>query len=1286
VRRSGVVGVALSVVLAISLMGAPGSGAAAAPSLPPLVVEDEQPGSTVPHSQRDRVLAESWRSSTDLAWATSGDAAGFHLLVAEARTGYTWRTAATLVEPGFPAGQWVGNACLTGSGHRAVVVYAPREFTNHAELFDRGAFAAVVDLRTGTVVKLPVQSTLAYYNPGCGAGETATLTQLGGTELGSTRIATVNALTGRVSTPLTIAGQVTSAVPASGGYVASLGHRLVQIGPDGAVRTLAKAQSAPFRLHPDATGGVAFQDWHGSTVRVRYTRGREVRTVATGALGEVRVTAGSGGQLFLTGERESVSGLPPEIRQLDVPADVTVSSRGELAVTRAAAWSLWKHPAGPFAPVEPGLAEPASIEAVVPDTGARLEFTVQPAAGTGRGGTASPAVRDPGGGAAFGSPTDPVEGEDERECSVPRNDPHTQVYQPTPQQVEWAVNLAVDGGLTFTRPADWKGSGLPAWSPQGMFPPIGLTGGGRVPEQIMLGILAQESNLWQATWHAVPGVTANPLIGNYYGRQIYDDTEENDWEIHWDEADCGYGVGQVTDGMELRDTQRTPTEQRAIAIDYATNIAAALRILESKWNLLHLPTVGMTINNDDPARIENWFYAVWAYNTGFYLPGQADDEAWGVGWANNPINPNYEPDRAPFLELTYADAADPQKWPYPEKVMGWAGHPIIKPNYRTADPDDVVGGYAQAWWTTEQNRVLVKPPLELFCDETNNCHPGERHENQFPDEPAGPCAEYDLRCWYHEPATWKPDCASTCGYRSPRYSVGDPEPPDGTSYPPNCGSSGLPSGALIIDDVPATVDPVRPCNRWWTNQGSFNLRFTAATDDGAYPSKIDFHQIGGGFGGHFWFAHTRNQHNLGETLRVDGEWRLNRELNGWARVLVHMPDHGAHTQQARYDVRLGDGTVKHRYLLQRTGQHRWVSLGAFQFRGTPSVTLSSFTRDGIGRDDVAWDAVAFQPLPGKPRHSVVALGDSYSSVRGASDPAGGDDYYHETDNNGGTAVQNDCHRSPHAWSRQVTLSGSASPVGARADAWDPNLDFHLVACAGAQTENLLPSGVSNAVGDPARGQLGEVSQLDRGFLDENTTLVMFSIGGNDARFGQVVANCVFNTELTHCFDAHLDNGARIGDEVPRLIAGPAEDSVVSVLREVHELAPNARIVLVGYPELFGDFNGTECELGIAPQEAQWMNEMSVLLRQHLGEAVQRARTEFGADAYLSDPIDDFQRKGLCDLEPAAIHGIVLDWTDGEVPFDAGDRVLVSNQSFHPNLLGASLYTQAVNATLRSMGL
>jgi hypothetical protein len=107
-------------------------------------------------------------------------ARGPHLLTADSSQAYQWHTLATLSEPGFATDLWTGNACVTGSGRRAVVVYAPREFTNKPQLMEHGAFAAVVDLASGKVTKLPDQVTLAYFNPGCGTDETAVLTQEAG--------------------------------------------------------------------------------------------------------------------------------------------------------------------------------------------------------------------------------------------------------------------------------------------------------------------------------------------------------------------------------------------------------------------------------------------------------------------------------------------------------------------------------------------------------------------------------------------------------------------------------------------------------------------------------------------------------------------------------------------------------------------------------------------------------------------------------------------------------------------------------------------------------------------------------------------------------------------------------------------------------------------------------------------------------------------------------------------------------------------------------------------------
>jgi hypothetical protein len=1026
----------------------------------------------------DVVFGAGWRTSKDFAWTVTGDPTGLHLLVAESRTGYRWRTAATLWEPGFDTDRWVGNACVTGSGRRAVVVYAPRQFTNRAELFEHGAFAAVVDLRSGAVTKLAVGVTLAYYNPGCGAAEDAVLTQRA-SDAGRTRLSWLDTAAGRITWRRELAGQASSAVPVGERVVAVTGGGLVAVNRRGGRTTITTSHGPAYGVHPDAWGGVLFmeQQGHSGVVRRAY-RGRTIE-LGRGPLTGVQTWAGTRGRVFFTAAAAAAaqSSLPGGITAVTAEPNAELSTEGAVVVSYLAD-QPGRVDTATAAAMTPGTAHPVRLRLSARATGRTFDRVVTPGQDAGK--SSGPRVgRTAAGVQAAASPDDPVDGD--RTCAIARNDSRTQVYQPHWRQVEWAADLAVRHGLTFTRPANWRQSGLPAWSPQGLIPWVDLDGGGRVPAQIMLGILAQESNLWQASPHAVEGVPGNPLVGNFYGLD-YSRGGLDYFRIDWSESDCGYGVAQVTDGMRISSTSRSGTEKRAIALDYATNIAAGLNILQHKWNQVH--AAGITVNDGDPRWLENWFAAVWAYNTGLR---SADAEGnWGLGYTNNPANADYLRNRSPFLEYTYDDARHPQWWPYPEKVLGWAGHPIVKTDLRTGDTSE---GYLWAWWTSTENRGTAKPPGDLFCSASNYCDYTRTSE---------PCTRADFHCWWHWPVSWKV-CPDQCGHENIRYDLGSPEPAGVENYPPNCSVDDLPGNALIVDDVPDSVPAARPgCGHPFTNAGTFTLSFNV-DGEGHYRSKVDFHQIAGGFAGHFWFAHTRKYENDPQGLmRVTGTWRLGQELHGWARVMVHMPDHGAHTQQARYEVDLGDGTTKQRVVLQRTQRHEWVSLGAFLFAGTPSARLSSETLDGDGGEDIAWDAVAFQPLRGKPQQ-IVAMGDSFSSGEGASEDARFD-YYQETDDNGdgitGTnpgdpgypwKYGNACHRSRFAWSRQATLYDNTSrSIGERADRWDTALDYNFVACSGAETENLLPVDVQNTFGDSGKGKYRELSQMERGFLDENT--------------------------------------------------------------------------------------------------------------------------------------------------------------------------------------------------------
>ncbi|MEU7750876.1 hypothetical protein [Micromonospora sp. NPDC049171] len=1026
IRRSRQVR-ALTALAVAALLGPSATPAQARPGAVPAPAG--RPASTphVPERDRAAVLGPGWRGSTDRAVVGSGDADGFHLLVADAAQGYGWSTLATLSEPGLDTDRWIGNVCVTGSGRSAVVVYAPRTFTNRADLFDRGGFTAVVDLHSGAVRKLPVTSSLAYFNPGCGAGEKAVLTQAGGDELDRTRLIEVDTVTSALGTPVEVPGELTSPVPTAGGIVAADAGAVVRVDGAGRRRVLTAATGVPFRLAADADGGVVFMERAGTDrVLVRraptraVTTGRAVAaTLATGRLTDLNVTSGRGGRVFVAGVGKLDRGLRadtgvPGVSLVDVPAGAQLSLSGELAITSVLPAGTASAEAGSAGQVKltpemdstrPGHApgrQPLTIAATSLTTGRAASFLVsaqEPAAGrTADGGRQlSPAVRtsaSPATRRLAGDPNDPG-ALAERVCAVARNDPANQAVQPRPRQVEWAVDQAVRHALTVQRPANWKNLGMPAYTPQGLFPPVSLVGGGYVPAQVMLGVAAQESNLWQAPRFVVPGVTANPLIGNYFGVDIYNSDESDDWTINWSEADCGYGVTQVTDGMRLAGRER-PGEtalpyqkQRAVALDFAANIAAGLQILQQKWNQVR--SAGMTLNNGDPAKLENWFYAVWAYNSGFY-PDRGDGSPWGLGWANNPANPRYPANRTAFLDVSYADAAHPQHWPYPEKIMGWAGHPV-----EVLDaPNTLVAGFRPAWWngtatTAPQNRSAVKPPVNQFCNASNQCQPGQAYPPDAPDvigEPAGPCAHrdsagrIDLRCWYHQSSTWKWDCSYSCGNELLRFDPGYAYQEDGTAYPPTCTLDGLPANARIVDDVPDGTPAVRPnCGRPWNNAGTFSLTFPADAA-GQYPGKIDTHQLGGGFGGHFWFTHTRTADDEDGKLAVTAKWRLSTSHNGPMRIMVALPDHGAHTAQARYTIRTAQGN-RTRTLKQQGSANRWVPLGTYLFNGVPEVTLSSVTPDGDGSDNIAFDAVAFVPVSGTYREEsieAVAVFDENQNV------------------------------------------------------------------------------------------------------------------------------------------------------------------------------------------------------------------------------------------------------------------------------------------------------------------
>ncbi len=1246
---------------------------------------------SVPPELRSKVIGDAWATSTDRSVTSNGDAAGFHVLVADAKDGYAWRTAATLTEPGTETDQWIGRTCLTSSGKRAVVVYAPRQVVNNEDRYHRGALAAVVDLDSGAVTKLPEPVSIAYYNPGCGTDESAVLTQnfyRKGQYV--SRLFTVDAARAQITATVDAIGQVTSAVPAGKDLIAAKGDNLVSVSADGTLTPVASTPGGAFRLVVDAAGGIAYQTQTATKTDVhRFVRGTD-QLITTAPQGSVQLH-GTAGRVFLQGPDATLKSAPPQWQALKVPVDAELSTTGALAVDSA----LSGNPAKPGSAPQPAGMTPVRITAEVVNTKTNTDFEIQPISlQPDQGSAESPAVPKTAGSSAGAQTSGP--GNDttdpNRKCAIPRNDPRIQSLQETPQMAEWAANLAVKGALTVARPAGYNGSALPAYTPQGLLPLHALRGGGQVPAQVLLGVMAQESNMWQASPHAVDGESGNFQQGGFYGRNVGVD------RVDFAHADCGYGATQVTTGMTVGDgtSVYTRNQQIALTVDYAANIAAGLNILIDKWN--QLKDLGIVANNTDPQYIENWWFALWAYNSGWHKLNDPTDpnshsDVYGLGWSNNVANQDLIQDRKGFMDNTTNckpsqqdpngscnDAKHPGDWTYPERVMGWAYHSLVRYDWQAGQYDYTfqTGRFADGG-PRIPNKLQFCVPAQNMCDPNTTHVPGN-----FPGTVASHCLRDDLACFWHASTAWESD-PSKLGKERLAYTAGTAEPQPYRFYTPDCAANGPVANFLIIDDVASDIRTRYGCGAGAASHGSLNFSFDADSA-GNYPSKIDFHQLDTGYRGHYWFTHTwkDKDDNTNDKHRITGTWTLDQQINGWARVLVYVPDHGADTPQAWYRINGSDSNSPLRAVTEgnyldenrRPQPGGWRSLGAFKFSGTPSVTLDNFTHakgTGLlpdGTADVAWDAVAFQVLPGRPANQVVALGDSYASGEGVT-PSDSWAYYRETDHDGiNQALRNGCHRSKDAWSRLAKLPDSTASVGERADVFDPKLDYHMSACSGARAPDLWKGG--SAQFEPA--------QIDQGYLDQYTSLVTLSIGGNDADFVDILNSCAtygIADPNSSCADMIMKGDTKpISQVEPARLVNVVIPNVHQTIMNVFAAAQNAAVLLMGYPQPI-EANAS-CSVVFHQSSVNWFRTITAQLHDLQYNEAKNLR-DSGYNIRFGDPMAAFAGKGACGASEA-INEVVLRRSHGDAPVA---QAPVSQQSFHPNEYGSTLYAQVMDQTVKN---
>jgi RHS repeat-associated protein len=939
------------------------------------------------------VLGADDGTSTDLAITGYGDASGYHLEVGRESSGFAWREIAVLDPDGIDVSSWTGYQCVSGDGRFAAVSILPTSAVNLESARDHGGFAYSVNLSTGLVRPIATGVGLMYFSPGCGIGDDVVFSLYPGAGQTSTQLLTADLATGSVTSAITVNGQLSSAVPTASGPVAALGSDLVSVAADGKTSPLAAVGGQPFDLRPAADGGVNLLDAQAGSVTsaALHERAGAITSLGSGPLDRMQLFGGENGRSVLSGaartepsalaatgvravsdaglahgaESSSVDGdaLVGPAAKASVTTPVVLATRTQKILTDVQAKNTARpdnafpgyHPSGAA-----GYSAPDAAGALRP--GPAAAGTGKPAASTI---TTTAKVTTT---LAAQSPT----------CAVPRLDPAKQVMQPSPAQVNWAAQMAEQGLLTtgngYSRPAGYANLGLVAYAPNSDFPLIALDHPSgdtwdTVPRSVFEAIMAQESNWSQASWHAPSGVAGDPLIADYYGAGGGIDS------IDYADSDCGYGISQVTDGMAVGDTTLSAHGQIKVAVDYQENIAAGLQILESTWNQLY--SDGITVNGGDPKYLENWFYAAWAYNSGIEPTGSYDptgctagpsctgpDGTWGLGWANNPENPAYPPNRASYLKLTYADAATPGDWPYEERVMGWMGSPIIR--YNGTGYSDA---YATPTYASGQTWLQI-PPFASFCTMAgNDCNPSVINSGNPGN---GHCQLSDDECWWHAPVTWVTNCA-TCATSSYAYTTGSTEPTYPDPDPPTCNvdTSVVPSGSIIVDDETSPPLNIQGCSSEnWTSKGTF--AYTYGTDSAGDPiGAIDTHQLGTGLGGHILFTHTETGSIPAEINT--GTWTPTLPSLQYYKIKVHFPSLGAEATNVVYTINPGGGAAPWKIRVnQAWNTETWATIGTFAMENGGNVVLtnqsSAVDTSGTGYADydVAFDAIAFVPEGGTP--------------------------------------------------------------------------------------------------------------------------------------------------------------------------------------------------------------------------------------------------------------------------------------------------------------------------------
>jgi len=279
-----------------------------------------------------------------------------------------------------------------------------------------------------------------------------------------------------------------------------------------------------------------------------------------------------------------------------------------------------------------------------------------------------------------------------------------------------------------------------------------------------------------------------------------------------------------------------------------------------------------------------------------------------------------------------------------------------------------------------------------------------------------------------------------------------------------------------------------------------------------------------------------------------------------------------------------------------------------------------------------------------------------------------------------------------AWTADKFYSGVADAVQALAD-FNPVEFTNFVKALGHLDPDAI-STLKDTVGGMVQDQLtnlnvdtlvslnSSLSSLDSGSLD--------SIVGVLADYGATALN--FGPQgVIDLIDSAVSFNADRMSSLRYLVDGTLVHRLDSVFRSLAALAPNAKILVMPYPQLFDESNPTQdCllglgNLGFSGNERTVISELIDQLNDDIRQAVSAANSGLvGAPVQMVSPYDvgaQFLGKTLCKdgslNGDSYFNGLVNPW----VPLP-GNKGPVS-YSFHPNALGQQAYERALAPYINS---